>query len=350
MSTRSLSFAAPFALVAALFSLTAQAQSTCESSADCPMGYDCQVTGGATCAQPACEEGQECPPVDCEPQTFSSCVAVPDACTTNADCSAGMVCYAYTYEECSGEASACAPGQDCPPPPPPECTTHSESACIPQYVLPCQTAADCGAGFECKPEEICQCSGGGGTPPPSDGADGAGGAPDEPAPEPFPEPSCSCEPTGTNYCAIIEKACENDAECPADWTCGNNPEGVVCGGAAEPAEPGGTPVPPDCGSTEPEKVCLPPYAETVIGVSRGDSESGGGSDVPVLAGDDNAGSQAGLGEGAPADPTTSSGGPDLGADDGSDKGGCSVGGPSSSSAAWLSLLGLAALLRGRRRR
>src|SRR4029453_12364626 len=34
------SFAAPLALAAALFTFNAQAQSTCESSADCPMGYE----------------------------------------------------------------------------------------------------------------------------------------------------------------------------------------------------------------------------------------------------------------------------------------------------------------------
>jgi hypothetical protein len=228
MSTRSLSFAAPLALAAALFSNSSWAQSTCETSAECPMGYECQVTGGAACPGIACPDGAECPPPpDCQPQEFRDCVAVPHASTSDADCSDGMACLTQTFEECSVEpAMACAPDQECPmtEPAPPDCTSKTESYCVPRYVLPCQAAADCGPGFECKQEEICECSGSssGSTPP----SDGAGGAP-EPTPE---EPSCSCTPGDTSYCAIVEQVCATDAECPMDWTCSDNPEGVACSG------------------------------------------------------------------------------------------------------------------------
>jgi MYXO-CTERM domain-containing protein len=211
-------------------------------------------------------------------------------------------------------------------------------------MLPCQEAADCGEGFECKAEEICQCSGGGsaGVPP----SDGAGGAP-EPEPVPPQEPSCSCVPGDSNYCAIIEQVCATDAECPAGWTCSANPESVACS-----RPDGSTGTGAECGSTEPDMVCLPPFARTVIAVSGGE---------PLYAGEEDSGSQAGIPEGAPtSDPTVGGpnpGGPNTGSPntgseeaDSGESGSCSVAGPHSSSTAWLSLFGVAALLLGRRKR
>lgn len=333
-TTRSLAFTVPLGLAAVLFTQLASAQSTCEANTDCPKGYECQVTGGTACASTDCAEGQDCPPPPpCEPEEFKNCVAVPDACASDADCDSGMVCYTHTYERCDPQpAYACAPDQECPEPPPPQCETATESSCVPRYMLPCDAAADCGTGFECQPVEECACSGssGGGSVPPSDGA---GGAPDTGEPLPPDEPTCSCTPTDVSYCAIIERACTSDAECPTDWVCSDNPESVVCSG------PDGSGEGAECGSTEPDKVCMPPYAYTVIAVGR--------DGTPVYASDDDAGNAAGIPEGSP----TAGGDADDGdASDSSASGGCSVSGRTSGGGAWLTLLGLAALVRLRLRK
>ena len=104
------------------------------------------------------------------------------------------MCLSNTYEMCTGEASACAPGEECPPPAPAVCETITDSACVYQHEAPCTANADCGAGFLCKEMESCWCS----EPAPAPTPDGS-----EPAPMPEPVPpegECGCEPSGTFYC------------------------------------------------------------------------------------------------------------------------------------------------------
>jgi MYXO-CTERM domain-containing protein len=278
----------------------------------------------------------------CEPETYSDCVAVPDACESDADCADDMSCLTRTYEECStSPAMACAPDQDCPPPPEPECQTVTESACVPNYMLPCQQASDCGAGFECVPMEECGCSGssgtgtsgssGGATPAEPGAAGAAGDAEPEPVPKPEP-PSCTCTPTGVNGCTIIVTECTSADQCPDGWSCEDNPQGVAC------STPDGTGTGSECGSTEPDRVCLPPYIETVVGVSE---------DGPIYASDDNAGEQAGFGQDPTSAPGDASG--EGAAGDSGAGGGCSIGGPGAPSFGWLALFSALALGLRRRR-
>jgi MYXO-CTERM domain-containing protein len=334
-STRALVFTAPVALLAALFTSSAQAQSTCEANGDCPAGYECQVTASGSCPGYACVDGEDCPePEPCETVEYRDCVAVPDACASDADCDAGMACVTQTYENCSTTAYACAPDEECPEPADPVCESKSETSCVPRYLLPCATAADCGAGFECKPMESCACSGSSGTEPAPDSGSGDGSSGDADGFAP-PEESCTCTPSDTNSCVIVERACSSDLECPADWTCVDSPNDIACGAP----EGDGTDV--DCGGTSAEKICLPPYADTVVGVDRGGE--------PVYASDDDASGESGVNEAAPT-----SGGPTGGSAEDSDSGdsaGCSVAGNAGgSSGAWLLLVGLAALLAGGRKR
>ncbi len=342
----SLTFAAPLALL--FFSSLASAQeSSCASNTDCPKGYECQVFEWGACSGSAgCEPGAECPPPEepvCETGEYRECVAIPNGCDTNADCDSGMVCFTHTYDRCDPVAAyACAPNTDCPPPPEPTCETTTERSCVPQYMLPCQAAADCGTGFDCKPVEMCTCSGGTAEPTPAPDT-GSGGAPSsEPQPLP-PESSCTCETGDSGYCQVIERACTSDAECPTDWTCSANYVQSDCvAPSTDPAAPA------DCGTTEaPSMVCMPPYANTVIGVA-----SDGGA---VYASDPEAAPTVGIDEDSAAAPENANAtkGSSSGSESSSgDDGGCSVSGAgaaSGSSGMLLALLGLTSVLRRRRR-
>ncbi len=342
-----LTYAIPFALL--LFSSLASAQeSSCAADTDCPKGYQCQVFEWGACSGSAgCTDGQDCPPPTepvCETGEYRECAAIPNGCETNADCDAGMVCFTHTYDKCDpAVAYACAPNTDCPPPPEPTCETTTERSCVPQYMLPCQASADCGAGFECNPVEVCACSGGTPTEPvPEPGAGGASSSEPQPLP---PEGECQCTTGDSGYCQVVERACSSDADCPADWTCSAN---YVTSDCAVP-EPGTDPtMPVDCGtSTTPEMVCMPPYFNAVVGVA-----SDGGA---VYATDTEAGSSVGIDEDSAAAPenaaaTNGNSGSGSSSESGDD-GGCSVasGTASGSSGMLLALLGLTSLLRRRRR-
>ncbi len=275
--------------------LAAPEGADCKVDADCDGELLCEVTGAfGGCSAPACQPGQDCPEPVCETGEIRSCVAPP--CQSDADCGAGLrcvrdtfesctdcdvpagdpvpaecgtcetesytacvpkpcatdddcgdpnlVCIEETWESCSGDVALCGPGEKCPEPVT-SCQTESISFCAPKYVAPCQEAADCGAGFDCVPEESCGCSGSaGGTDPDRPDAD--------PMPEPIepvpPEESCSCEPTGRNYCEPHEIECPNGDECPVDWEC--TTDGV---------NPTACPPGIDCPVPEPPTpTCLPP--------------------------------------------------------------------------------------------
>lgn len=181
----------------------------CSTDADCPDSYSCDIIEYDAC--PPCVEGEECPP--CETGTSSTCTPPPpQECSADNPCSGDDVCVTYTFESCSGSSTVpvCPPDEDCEPQPEPEepeCTSETESYCVPPYLAPCQADADCGGGFTCEDIEICQCS--------SDGAPG----PDEPEPTDPPESNCTCEPLGEKYCQLIEVECTTDADCAGDLTC-----------------------------------------------------------------------------------------------------------------------------------
>jgi MYXO-CTERM domain-containing protein len=201
----------PFLL--ALFAATAAvlaagtAHADCLSDADCPQGLVCQEMGTAGC--PPCAIGEPCDD-PCTPETISECA--PGPCTTDADCGAGLRCLSLTYEQCVAQAD-CAPDVPCPEPADPVCETTTVSVCAPPYLLPCQSDADCGAGFTCVVSETCACAGSDGTTTPTD--------------DPVP-PDCTCEPTGEMACQPVEITCTDDSVCPTGWACATGGDDVPC--------------------------------------------------------------------------------------------------------------------------
>ncbi len=331
--------AAAAAAAAFAFSAPVLAQtSECESNSDCSEGLICAVVGSwGACSAPACPEGGDCDvePV-CEEGEIRECVEPP--CAVDADCGAGLTCvvpddgslawcepspctvdadcgdealkcFEDTWRECTGSAEptadACPPGSDCPEPEAVEitedCTTYTERFCAPKYVGPCETADDCGEGFDCVPAESCWCTGSGGgedMPIPRSGTGGAssedrpdtssgvGGAPaEDDTVEPSTgatdsggdvpaEPTCGCEPTGTNYCELQELPCETDAACPEGWSCVSGPTAVV------DCDPGGPEE--DCVQPEPEPDhCEPPEwgGWVTLGGSDDSDSPGAGGEV-----------------------------------------------------------------------
>lgn len=286
--------------LSALFLVLPRVASAAECAATtCPTGYEC-IESLAPCAALPCAEGEACEP--CEPVIVPQCRPLP--CTSDDQCAEGMQCVTREVTECSGGAAPCAdPGgdagaPDCPEPEPEECTTHTESGCLPSYMLPCTQASDCGpAGFTCEPVEECSCagsSGSAGTPTPgTDGGADPVPADDEARPADGgatpPPPECTCTPTGENFCQVTTKACNSvtvASDCPAGWTCGENPEGSCWSG------PSGS----GCEPADPAMICIPPYAD-VTGGGRGEGSDSGSGEVP-----------AGNPDGGTPPPTSSSGG------------------------------------------
>jgi MYXO-CTERM domain-containing protein len=301
---------------------TAQAQEKCGDT-ECPKGYTCE-TSTSGCPDIACLEGTDCKP--CEPTEYSYCVAAE--CKTDADCGAHMKCAAIEQMDCAAPTAPatepCAADTDCKvapaPDEPADCTTTTIHQCQPQWTLPCNADADCGEGFACKEQESCWCSGsagsvGGGSTgsaatgtagssSTSSGAGAAGGAAaggagsigvpmpadDSYAPvaengaassgdvaePPAPDESCGCEPTGEFACEAVETACSQDSDCPADWTCEDNPMGVCWADANGNS---------GCTPADPAKLCQPPYSDLGGGYvdARGEGTSDGttGGDIAV---------------------------------------------------------------------
>lgn len=361
----------------------ALAQEACGDST-CPKGYRCE-TVPAPCPAIACAPGSDCPVCDGE---VEMCVALP--CASDADCDEQMVCFEREVaSECTGTAPACPPGSECPAPEPAECTIVTESSCVPRWALPCDAAADCGAGFECVEQQSCSSPGspgsGGGTPARPGGSSGgasggsSGGAaepqpdrapagtagsagfappsapepapapqpaPAEPAPAPAPveeRPEVTCRPSGVKQCQVIERACSADADCPSDWSCVDNPEGV-CWQNADGSS--------GCESADPAKLCLPPYRS--LGGGYGETTNGApgrGEDSGAPPASPTPGSPA-IGQG-PSSPAGAEGDELAGTDDGSESSeGCSFVGasPSTGGGAAAALLALAALGLRRQRR
>jgi len=299
--------------------------SECASDNDCAEGFECEVTGGASCA---CAPGVDC---DCAPIEYRTCV--PGPCQSDADCDAGMVC--ATYDTPCAVSAPCDSDGFCPDPIP--CEATKVSICAPRWVLPCEAAADCGDGFDCQPAEVCSCDGGAPTDPaePVPPGEPAGGDSSGDVPgAPVPEGSCTCEPTGENYCVAKEVACDDDSTCPAGWSCEhfNATPPVDCAPASSggsdpgssdtprvpPEDPSGegAPLPCDAAPPAPEPTqgsCYPPYSVSFdSGIPRG----GDGSAPPQY--------ESGSATSAtPQDPTSNTGGTPGQADNGT---GCAGGG------------------------
>lgn len=287
---------------------TALAQVAC-GNATCPRGFSCETE---TLGCPAIEcVGDNCKP--CEPSAYSYCKPLP--CRSNDDCDTGMVCTGVQYEGCARAAEPSCDGPDC------EASSSSNTCgqtaptteCVPRWQLPCQTAADCGAGFTCEEVESCTCAGssGGGSTPGS----GIGGAAAKGSAANAAE-SCSCEKTGAKACKAIQVACTNDDDCVSGFSCKDNPNGVCSRSSSGETT---------CIPADPPKLCVPPYSDV----------GGSGRGVPT--------SNTGSSEGTHAD---------AGADTPSASGGCTVanaGGPGGAASFFVVLGAMLGVARRRRR-
>jgi len=312
----------PFAATSAitLFALSAWAE--CDPA--CPEGFVCEeFSTGCPAIDVYCPAGQDCEPQECEPTTETACTPAP--CTTDDDCGTDLVCLETETMACT--AVDCAPDEECEVEEP-QCEPQIERFCAPRWVGPCETAADCGEGFDCVAEESCWCSGS--SPaydPDEDPGDSAPATPDE--------PNCGCGPTGEMMCQAQEIDCSSgDDACPEAWNCIDNPNGVCT------ASTDGT---SECFTDGPERVCAPPYYDLLDGgATYGAHESD-----QVLAANTDPAARDELGQ-DDADAT----GTEQAADDSSESGGgCSVTTGSPAASGWLlALLTLVPVARRRRRR
>ena len=281
----------------------------CGSGPACAVGFECTVVGGSGCASaPPCAAGQSCPtPEPCVNTVEMGCT--PAHCTADAECAAGMVCHTWT-EPCAVTDCACAPDvPNCNCGGPTTCQGNTVSMCTPRYLLPCQTANDCGDGFTCE-EQMVGCatvssSGGGSAPNPgSAGAaptppDGAAGAATDPIPMPV-DPCGAPQPTGVFQCVAKEFTCQTAAQCPAGWSCLTEAlptmaPAPACSGndcAADPVAP-----------TPTRSVCQPPYygVNSSAGLETPTASNGTGTGTGTGKGTGTAGtSNGGTPESAPA--------------------------------------------------
>lgn len=324
-----------FALLAAGYAGTAYAED-CATDEDCPVGFACESWESDCADAPPCLPGEECPePEPCVGEEYSECIPAPEACDSNADCTDGLECVTFTYENCWGSGTA----EDTPVPAPDEpgsgsgetpdgddeegdregpaddfeCETVTEAYCAPPYVSPCEIDSDCGEGFGCVEIEECSCGGSTGSsgssggssdpspvPPEEDGGgEDSGGEPDGDSEDDTPDvdPECECTGSGDYYCEPLAIDCEADSDCPDEWTCED--WGVSTSVPCYEDEEGNV-ICEDEGPTESYSQCEPPgwgawggaaggsYDEDLAsGPSRATAEESGSgentSDIPFAA-------------------------------------------------------------------
>jgi hypothetical protein len=178
---------------------------SCESTSDCPARFSCATIGQTACAAPPACTGSNCPAAPpCEVKDLKACRSA--ACARDSDCPDDMVCY--------GDAG--------------------RYSCIPQYLLTCVRASDCGDGFDCVPLAATRCS--------DAGADADAGD------------KCPSRTRSEHVCALQRVSCSSAQDCPSRFSCGADPAGASCDDSdAGACTSSGT-------STTASQVCLPPYA------------------------------------------------------------------------------------------
>jgi MYXO-CTERM domain-containing protein len=315
------------ACVSVALAAPAASAQTCSADTDCPQGFACVASATTT---PVCK-GTGCP-ADAgaaEPAVTLSCQQ--KACTTDADCGTGMVCYELKSTGCygsGGSSSGCAPNTACDAgtvvTSVETCTTTTRDVCLFKWQLPCNADADCGDGFVCAPNVSggCATSGGAvsGAPNGTAGATGGGGSSPAPAAD-GGAPAC---PTTTSYpgwCTPKAATCTSDSQCPGGWTCTavGTPVPVTGGGApaSVPAD-GAAPAPVaavDAGGS-PTMICVGPFgagAPTRGGVdttTAGQAAAAGhdGNAPAVAPGAGGSGAAGGTTGGASAGASSSGGG------------------------------------------
>jgi hypothetical protein len=186
------------------------AEELCEGRR-CPEGFTC-VTTSTSCASddPNCE-------------VFTETYCQSPACETDADCPTGRRCRVETVSDCGQPSQGSGGGSASPA----ECTESRDSWCHLAHDLECETSADCGAGFTCKPLVDCDCSN-----------------PEAPVP-----PDCACEYTTIKGCYSPIVACATNADCASGWSCVENTTGI-CNEIGD--------FHAGCNPGEPPMVCIPP--------------------------------------------------------------------------------------------
>lgn len=210
---------------------------TCTTSADCGAGQLCR---DEVCVENVCESAADCPAgFDCDLLTGTCFHAAPTLCTSNADCPSGRVC-----EVGSGACVGCLADTDCGPglicnPQTSECESDGGAPCATKYDCPagqickgsprlcqaprfdnaCNADLDCAAGFVCSFGKECVS----GCADPRDCA-----APALCSPVTFACESCSRSnpcPAGN---ACDGGACQTTVACTSTSECASHRDGFVC--------------------------------------------------------------------------------------------------------------------------
>ena len=315
-------------------------ESSCETDADCPAGFECDVIGGVS---EACAAGADCP----EPETTLIYGCKPASCDTDADCAGDLVCITYEVgcDDITVSAVPDCAGEDCPPAEePPSCEPTTEGVCGPKWAAPCEEAADCGEGFQCVAEVVDNCgevpiSSDGAVPMPapapdtpdedsdsSDGEDGQdegssegsagdGATPADPEEgEGDPEEDCEPENTGVMICEPIAVACNTDADCAIEgWTCQLIGTVSVAAVPCPADDPDCDPTPEPEDSSVTEGMCVPPGWDTYGGGGPGGVLSDKGTEENAETNND------GQEQGAPTNSDSQAGATST------DDGGCNAG-------------------------
>jgi hypothetical protein len=264
---------------------------------ECPLGTTCEIAN--ICLAIGCPEDNP----DCPPSCAINLMCAPAACESDNDCSSWMKCFDLGTD-CSEDNPLLVPtaegGGEVPSSAPavPACEPRVALQCVPRWHLPCTADSDCGEGFRCEESESCSVP----------AYDPSSGEPQN--------SDVTCVPSGFFGCVLVETACNTAADCPADFSCVDNPNGTCSSGRDGQTQ---------CAPVDPPQVCTPPSV-TASAVGALASASSAESSSP-----------------APAD--------DVGAPEASATGGCTLNGAMPASPlALLSTLGLGLAFGARRRR
>jgi MYXO-CTERM domain-containing protein len=204
----------------------------------CPEMFTCE-TSTSTCAadDPHCV-------------VFTETYCQSPECAEDSDCPAGRRCSRVEYEDCGSVPPGGSGGSSSVPPE--ECGPVTESWCHLAHDVECETSAQCGPGFTCRPIVDCDCT-------------------DPEAPVP---PDCSCELAAIKGCYSPVVACSAETAstaCASGWSCIENLNGVCneIGDFHAGCKPG-----------DPPMVCVPPGFSTLApATTDGDAPEAGDGDT-----------------------------------------------------------------------
>lgn len=323
---------------------------SCTSDADCGEGFLC-IAAPIACAAPDCPagpEGDECRELascdDAQSEGYCHEDFRPASCDTDADCGEGDVCERFVYEECTGTVSPCesdpAGNVMCDDPP----LGPDEECTIVEdaFCIP-RYAASCDVDDDCGPGFTCEALEACSCSGSSGAMEGGEGDSEGTDANDGAEDGCVCEPTDERYCALQDLPCESDEECPAGLVC----EFVSLDATSCTADSEGNAQCDDVPELTQYGQCVPP--------GYGADTTDGPVEPGIPGGDPNGGTSGGNlredGNEVPADAdgdTDGDGGADGDTDTDGNAGGFSLG--CASTSAEPSLLGLALLALGLRRR